>query len=181
MPRHHDSAPPGESAEPVSKTRRKHEMHALQDLGEALIAQDPARLSELGLPEQLQDAIAQARGIRAHEGRRRQIQYIGKLMREVDPAPIEAALARWAAGIPADKERFAELERWRDELVADDAALDRFVAAHAAADRAALAALVRETRAERARGGPPHRYRELFRTLRTVAAAQPAPPPPESP
>lgn len=170
MPRPRDPAPADDAVLP-SKTRRKHEMHALQDLGSALVAQDPARVAELGLPEVLADAIAQARAIRAHEGRRRQLQYIGKLMREVDPAPIEAALARWAAGIPEDRERFAALERWRDELVADDAALDRFVAAHAGADRAALASLVREVRAERARGGPPHRYRALFRALRTVAGA----------
>jgi ribosome-associated protein len=169
MARHSEPAP-APDAQPPSKTRRKHEMHALQDLGLALVAQDPARVAELGLPEQLVDAIAQARGIRAHEGRRRQIQYIGKLMREVDPAPIEAALVRWAAGIPEDRERFAALERWRDELIADDAALDRFAAAHPDADRAVLATLVREVRSERARGGPPHRYRALFRKLRTLAA-----------
>lgn len=167
MPRYHAPAAAADAA-PPSKTRRKHEMHALQDLGLALVAQDPARVAELGLPEPLADAIAQARGIRAHEGRRRQIQYIGKLMRDVDPAPIEAALARWAAGVPEDRERFAALERWRDELVADDAALDRFVAAHPDADRAALASLVREVRVERSRGGPPHRYRALFRALRGV-------------
>ncbi|MFO1412470.1 MAG: ribosome biogenesis factor YjgA [Burkholderiales bacterium] len=169
MARHRETAPETD-APPPSKTRRKHAMHALQDLGEALIAQDPARVAELGLPEPLVDAIAQARGIRAHEGRRRQLQYVGKLMRDVDPAPIEAALARWAAGIPEDRERFAALERWRDELVADDAALDRFLAAHPDAERVALATLVREVRAERARGGPPHRYRALFRKLRTVTA-----------
>lgn len=180
MPRHRESAPIPDDDAPLSKTRRKHAMHALQDLGLALIAQDPARLAELELPEQLADAIAQARGIRAHEGRRRQIQYIGKLMRDVDPAPIEAALARWSAGIPADREHFAALERWRDELMAGDDALDRFVVAHAGADREALAALIRDARAERARGSPPHRFRELFRTLRTVIAAVDNTPPSEA-
>ena len=74
-------------APPPSKTRRKHAMHALQDLGEALVALDPKRLRELDLPERLVDAVIQARGIRAHEGRRRQIQYILKLLRDVDPEP----------------------------------------------------------------------------------------------
>ena len=177
MPRPRDSVPADDAA-PPSKTQRKHEMHALQALGLALVEQDPARVAELGLPEPLADAISAARGIRAHEGRRRQLQYVGKLMREVDPAPIEAALARWAAGIPEDRERFAALERWRDELVVDEGALDRFVAAHANADRAALAGLIREVRAERARGGPPHRYRALFRALRALvpSAADDAPP-----
>jgi ribosome-associated protein len=170
MPRHRDLPPPDPSV-PPSKTRRKHESHALQDLGEALIGQDPSRLAELGLPEPLFDAIVQARGIRAHEGRRRQLQYVGKLMRDIDPAPIEAALARWSAGIPADHARFAELERWRDALMADDAALARLVAEHPQVDRDALALLVRDARAERARGGPPHRFRQLFRALRGMLAA----------
>jgi ribosome-associated protein len=92
----HDTVSPADV--PPSKTRRKHTMHALQGLGEALVALDPRRLSALELPEQLTDAILQARGIRAHEGRRRQMQYIGKLMRGVDPVPIQEALERWARG-----------------------------------------------------------------------------------
>jgi len=151
-----------------SKTRRKHAMHALQDLGEALVALDPKRLAELPIPERLADAVATARGIRAHEGRRRQIQYIGKLMRDIDPAPVQAALHRWAAGAPADHAQFAAAERWRNELLVDETALDRFVLAHPHVARASLASLVREAQAERARGGPPHRYRELFRVLRAA-------------
>lgn len=169
-----DRAPPpaAPQAEAPSKTRRKQAMHALQDLGCALVALDAKRLAELDLPERLVDAVAEARGIRAHEGRRRQLQYIGKLMRDVDPAPIRAALDRWAAGTTDDHARFAEVERWRDELVADDGALARFAAAHPAADHATLAAMVRDARAERARGGPPHRYRALFRALREAVAVR---------
>src|SRR6476661_8880938 len=80
---------------PPSKTRRKHEMHALQDLGEELVSLDPARLRSLDLPERLQDAVLLARTITRHEARRRQMQFIGRLMRDVDPAPLEAALKRW--------------------------------------------------------------------------------------
>lgn len=145
-------------------------MHALQDLGEALVTLDPKRLAELDLPERLVDAITIARGVRAHEGRRRQMQYIGKLMRTIDAAPVQAALDRWTAGIPADHVRFAAAERWRDELLTDDAAIDRFLAAHPGAERIPLAALVSAARAERGRGGPPHRYRELFRTVRALIA-----------
>lgn len=154
-----------------SKTRRKHAMHALQDLGEALLAIDPKRLEELELPERLFDALLQARGIRAHEGRRRQIQYIGKLMRDIDPVPLQAALARWTSGSREDNARFAVLERWRDELMRDDEALDRFLAAHPEANRAEFAALVRDARDERRHGGPPHRFRELFRQLKAVLDA----------
>ncbi len=181
MPRPERAPPAVPLPEAPSKTRRKHAMHALQDLGEALVALDAKRLAELDLPERLVDAVAQARGIRAHEGRRRQMQYIGKLMRDVDPGPIRAALDRLAAGAPDDQVRFAAAERWRDELIGDDGALDRFAAAHPAADRNALAALVRDARVERTRGGPPHRYRALFRALRAAvdAAADAAQSPPQ--
>jgi ribosome-associated protein len=153
---------------PPSKTRRKHAMHALQDLGEALVALDAKRLAELELPERLYDALLLARGIRAHEGRRRQMQYIGKLMRDIDPAPVEAALARWSSGAQEDNARFAAVERWRDDLLRDDTALERFVLAHPVADRPALAALIRDAREERMRGTPPHRFRELFRHLKAA-------------
>lgn len=169
-----DEQPEASSDEqpPPSKTRRKHAMHALQDLGEALVALDPRRLAELELPERLSDAILQARGIRAHEGRRRQMQYVGKLMRAIDATPIRDALDRWARGPREDNARFAALERWRDRLLADPAALDEFVGAYPQTDRRHLASLVHDANAERARGGPPHRYRELFRQLKAVIALE---------
>lgn len=143
-------------------------MHALQDLGEALAALDASRIAELGLPERLVDALAQVRRIRAHEGRRRQMQYIGKLMRDIDAEPIRATLERWAAGEPSDRVQFAAAEQWREKMLQDDAAVAEFAAAHPAADVTTLAKLARDARAERSRGGPPHRYRELFRRIKTV-------------
>lgn len=160
---------PEDGATP-SKTRRKAAMHALQDIGEALVALDPSRLAELGLPERLADAVLDARSIRAHEGRRRQMQYIGKLMRDIDPEPIRAELARIAAGKPTDQAEVTAAETWREALLRDDDALTRFTAEFPDADAAAIATLVREARAERARGGPPHRYRELFRRVKALAA-----------
>jgi ribosome-associated protein len=88
-------APSAASTHP-SKTRRKAEMHALQDLGEALVRLAPARLDALALPEKLADAVAEARGITKWEARRRQMQFIGRLMRDVDPLPIERALAEFS-------------------------------------------------------------------------------------
>lgn len=155
-----------------SKTRRKHAMHALQDLGEALVALDPRRLAQLDLPERLVDAVLQARGIRAHEGRRRQIQYIGKLMRNVDPAPVQAALETWAKGPKEENARFAAVERWRDRLLAEPAALDSFVGAYPQADRRHLESLINDANLEKLRGGPPHRYRELFRQLKAAVAIE---------
>jgi ribosome-associated protein len=166
----HDAASPADPA--PSKTRRKHASHALQDLGEALVALDPRRLQKLDLPERLVDAIVQARGIRAHEGRRRQIQYIGKLMRTIDPEPVQAALEDWAKGPKEDNARFAALERWRDRLLAEPTALNEFVGTYPQADRRHLESLIHDANLERTRGGPPHRYRELFRQLKAVVALE---------
>lgn len=155
-----------------SKTRRKHAMHALQNLGEALVALDPKRLRGLDLPERLVDAILQARGITAHEGRRRQIQYIGKLMRDVDPVPLQAALEGWAKGPKEENARFAALERWRDRLLAEPDALEEFMGAYPQADRRHLESLVNDAKLERLRGGPPHRFRELFRQLKAAVTIE---------
>lgn len=152
-----------------SKSQRKREMTALQSLGERLVTLDAARVAALDLPERLTDAIALARTLTRHEARRRQMQYIGRLMRDVDPAPIEEALARAAFGPAQDKARFAALERWRTRLLEDAGALDAFVAEHPNADRAALAELVARAREERGRAGPPHHQRALFRALKAAA------------
>jgi ribosome-associated protein len=152
-----------------SKTRRKRAMEALQSLGEQLVALDAGRLATLDLPERLADAIALARTVTRHEARRRQMQYIGRLMRDVDPVPIEAALNRFAEGPAQDKARFAALERWRTRLLDEPAALDAFVAAHPRAERAALADLVARARAERGGSGPPHHQRALFRMLKSCS------------
>ena len=172
MPRRddHDSAPPAADA-PPSKTRRKQAMHELQDLGEALVALDPPRLAALELPERLAEAIALARRITKHEGRRRQMQFIGRLMRDVDPEPIRAALSSIAAVSHEDRARFAAAEQWRDRLLAEEAALAEFVVLHPGVDREDLARMVRDARAERAEGRPPHRFRALFRLVaRTLDA-----------
>src|SRR2546428_2384700 len=79
-----------EPAAAPSKSARKRAMHDLQHVGEALMALDPARLMTLDLPERLRDAIVLARSITKHEGRRRQLQYIGRLMREIDSEPLKA-------------------------------------------------------------------------------------------
>ncbi|MBK6396486.1 MAG: DUF615 domain-containing protein [Betaproteobacteria bacterium] len=149
-----------------SKTRLKHEMEALQALGETLVSLDAARLRSLELPERLVDAVVLARGITKHEARRRQMQYLGRLMRDVDPVPIRAALERWETVPREEKARFAALEGWRDRILADAAALDAFVAEHPDADRASLARLADAARNERSRGEPPRAFRELFRAMR---------------
>ncbi len=149
-----------------SKTRVKQAMQELQELGEALVAIDARRLSALGLPERLEDAVRAAQQITKHEARRRQLQFVGRLMRDVDPAPIRAMLAEWATMPNAEKARFAVLERWRDRLLEDEGALEAYLAEHPATPRLELTELAAAARSERARGGPPHKKRELFRFLK---------------
>jgi ribosome-associated protein len=157
---------------PVSKTRRKAEMHALQDLGEALVALDQGRLAELAadvpLPPNLVEAIVEARSISAWGGRKRQLQYVGKLMRDVDPEPIRRRLTEWAQGHSLDSARQHDLELWRDRLLADPAALDLLAARWPRLDRPRFRALIAKARDERGRGQPPHAFRELFRELKAL-------------
>lgn len=143
-------------------------MAALQALGERLVDLDAKRLASLALPERLVDAVALARRTTRHEARRRQLQYIGRLMRNVDPAPLEAAFARWAQGPAEARARFAALERWRTRLLDDTTALDAFVSEHPDTDRTALQRRIAAAREERARGAPPHHQRALFRALETM-------------
>jgi ribosome-associated protein len=169
-----DAAPEDELTQgdlPPSKTRRKAAMHALQDLGEAMVRLTPARLAALALPERLADAIAEARQITRWGARRRQMQFIGRLMRDVDPEPIQLKLEQWAGGPNAEKARLANVERWRSRLLSEADALELLCADHAAADRPRLAALVARVHDERAHAQPPHAYRELFRMLNGLLAA----------
>lgn len=160
----------------LSKTRRKAEMHALQDLGEALVELEPKRLAELSaevaLPDRLIDAIREARSITAWGGRKRQLQYVGKLMRGIDPEPIRRRLDLWAHGQNADASRQHALEQWRDRLLAEPASLDRLSAEFPRLDRPRFRALIAKAREERQRGGAPHAFRELFRELKALDAAR---------
>jgi len=130
-----------------------------------LVGLEPSKLKALSLPEPLVDAIVQARSITKHEARRRQLQYVGRLMRDVDPEPIRAALERIQALPRAERAQFAAAERWRDRLLEDELAVSEFVAAHPGADHVKLVELIREARSERASGRPPHKFRALFRLV----------------
>jgi ribosome-associated protein len=163
---------------PLSKTRRKAAMHDLQDLGETLVGLNAARRAQLDLPERLDNAIADAQSITKWEARRRQMQFIGKLMRDVDPEPIRERIAQWSSAPAAEKVRLANVERWRERLLAGGDALAALAVAMPDADRSQIAALVARAQAERAGNQPPHAFRELFRLLNaTVRAPAIAAPP----
>lgn len=153
---------------PLSKTQRKKAMHALQSLGEALVGLSADQLERLDLPEALHEAVVEAGRIRSREARRRQLQYIGRLMRDVDAERIAEALARLRGESDAAKAKFHAIERWRARLLADDAALTDWLAANPGSDARLLRQLIRNARREKAVGKPPHASRALFRLLRQI-------------
>jgi len=152
-----------------SKTRRKKESHDLQDLGEALVAMPADRLEGLGMDEILLDAIAQYKRTKSFEGKRRQMQYIGKLMRRADPEPLREAVAAMQLGRAKDSLALHEAERWRAELIASDDTLTRWMSEHPESDVQQLRSLIRAARKDAA-AAPEQRsgraFRELFKFIR---------------
>lgn len=157
-----------------SKTRRKKAMHELQALGVRLVSLNASQLDRLELPPDLRDAVREAPRIKGRESLRRHMQYIGRLMRDVDPAPIRAHIAVWDGGSAAHTARERLIAQWRQRLIDDDEALTEFAARHPGADLQRLRSLVRGARGERDGERDPHNFRELFRFLREVMT-QPAP------
>ena len=143
-------------------------MHELQALGERLLGLNADQLDAMALPESLHDAVDQARRITRHEARRRHLQYIGRLMRSADADSIREKLKVWEGVSAGHTARVHRIERWRDQLLEDDAALGALAVAHPGLDMQHLRALVRNARAERESDRPPRAYRELFRALRDI-------------
>lgn len=152
--------------EPLSKTRRKAAMQELQSLGEELIALNNSQLAQLDLPEVLLDAVKQAQRITSNGAIARQRQYIGRLMREIDTAPISAMLDKWKGVNQEENAHFHQLEKLRSSLLEDDSVLSEYLAAHPDADSQQIRTLIRNARKEAAAGKPPKSSRELFKLLR---------------
>lgn len=148
-----------------SKTQRKKDMAALQALGVRLTRLNAAQLNQVELPERLREAIDAARRITAHEARRRQMQYIGKLMRGVEAAPIEQALERLGGESQAAVSLMHRCEQWRDRLLDDDGALTLLLDESPVDDVQPLRSMIRAARRERDGGQPPRHARELYRWL----------------
>jgi len=152
-----------------SKTRLKQDSHALQELGEALIALPLDRVDALPLPETLRDAIREMQRTRSHEGRRRQMQFIGKLMRRIDAEPVRRAVSEMQLGRAQDSLALHQAESWRAELIDSDDAVTRWIAEHPQTDVQHLRNLVRNARKDAAlspekRSG--RAYRELFQYIK---------------
>ncbi|WP_051709635.1 ribosome biogenesis factor YjgA [Andreprevotia chitinilytica] len=152
--------------ETVSKSQMKRDSIALQELGAALIPVDKKRLESLHLPERLLTAILDAKRITANGATARQKQYIGKLMRDVDPAPIRELLDAMAGVSDRHNAWLHQLERLRDRLIDDPKALESFIVEHPQADIQQLRQLIRNVLKEREQLKPPKAFRELFQVLR---------------
>ena len=153
------------SDELPSKTQRKKQMHDLQELGAQLVELNDDQLASIELPESLLDAVNEARRVTKFEAKRRQLQYIGKLMRGVDAEPIRSRIDAYKAVSSAHTARLHALERWRLRLLEDDEALTELLREHPHADAARLRTLVRNTLREREAGQPPKSFRALFQLL----------------
>lgn len=153
-----------------SKSQRKREAHALQNLGEQLVALPAAQLDALDLPETVYEAVRFARSLDARGARKRQLKFIARLLREADGDAIRATVDILHGRDRHDAARFRHLETLREQLIsAGDAALAEFIASHPHADRQQLRQLIRQARLEREQNRPPHRARALFRLLRELS------------
>jgi len=151
-----------------SKTQRKQEMHALQGIGKELAGLHKDKLAQLSLPENLADALAELKRLTRHEARRRQLQYIGKLMRTVDAEPIQAKLDEWNDVTHAQAAKFHLVEQWRDRLLAGNEALSDLAMEYAHADIQQIRTLIRNAHREAEAGKPPKSSRLLFKLLRAA-------------
>jgi len=166
----------------ASRTDLKRASTELQKLGTELLGLRGEFMARLALPEKLRDALADARNISNFEGRRRQLQFIGKLMRQLDETALDAirtTLADQHSGSVGETLALHQAEKWRDSLIADEQYCADWIAAHPRTDSQQLRALVRQARkdAKPAMPGAAARhgkaYRELFQLLRALANEAP--------
>lgn len=155
-----------------SKSQLKREMHALQELGVALVELPKDALKRMPMPDKLDDAVREARRITDHEGKRRQIQYVGRVMRTLtdeETAALRTALDSYNGINRAETARLHWIERTRERLLADDAALTEFIRTHPAADPQEGRTLIRNARKEAQQSRPPRYFRELFQWIKTAS------------
>jgi ribosome-associated protein len=164
--------PISEADLPISKTKLKAEADAQQELGVRLTELPKDRLLKLNLPEDVVTAVLDTKKITANGAIRRHRQYLGRLMREIDTAPITEQLARWEGKHTAENAYFHGLERWRDRLINDANALSEFMSLHPTTDSQQLRTLIRNAQKEQAAAKPPKSSREIFRILREITSPE---------
>jgi ribosome-associated protein len=151
-----------------SKTKQKEVMHELRDLGAELVELSVGQLKRINLPENIFDAVRECQKITAHGARRRQIQYLGKLMRSVDDEPIRAGLALLRGESSAETARLHRLERLRVRLLEDEAVLTEIAAQWPGVDLQHLRTLRRNALKEKENNKPPKNFRAIFQILQEL-------------
>ena len=154
-----------------SKSQLKREMTALQKLGQILVDAPRDRVRKIPMPEDVLEAILECQQISSHEGRRRQLQYVGKKMRTLDDAEVAAiqkVVDSWRGTSRAEAAALHAIERQRDRLLADDEALTELRSQHPELDIQHLRTLIRNARKEQAEAKPPKAYREIFQMLKSL-------------
>ncbi len=167
-----------ESTSRPSKTKQKEAMHELRDLGAELVELSVGQLKKINLPENIYETVRECQKITAHGARRRQIQYLGKLMRGVDDEPIRAGLALLRGESSAETARLHRLERTRQRLLEDETTLATIAATWPGADLQHLRQLRRNALKEQEGNKPPKNFRAIFQVLQELDS-QPAPTEPE--
>ena len=165
---HPDDSDEQDLPERPSKSQKKRDAHALQALGKELVALSAEQLKRIDMPDNLRIAIAEAQRTRSHEGLRRQMQYVGKVMRGVDTGPLTEALDVIRGLSAAAVAREHMLERMRERLMADEQVLGDIAAQWPGADLTRLRTLRRNAQREREQNKPPRAFREIFRELRQL-------------
>lgn len=164
-----------DDALPISKTRRKRAMEDLQALGEELVELPADRVKRIDIPEDLREAVVEAQRMPRHdEARRRQMQYIGKLMRGVESEPIRAAIAEVRGESAGETAKLHRLEKLRDALLADEKVLHDIATQYPTADLQHLRSLRRAVLKEREQNKPPKSFRAVFQFLKALEDAAPA-------
>ena len=154
-----------------SKSQLKRESTALQKLGETLVNAARDRVKRIPMPEDVQEAILFCQQITDHEGRRRQLQYVGKKMRTLTEAEIrviQTAVDGWRGTSRAEAAALHAIERLRERLLADDSVITELRARHPELDVQHLRTLVRNARKEQTEKKPPKAYREIFQLLKSL-------------
>ena len=153
----------------ISKTKLKAQADVAQGIGKKLIALSKDRLMKLELPETLFDAVMEAKRLTANGAVRRQLQYLGRLMRDVDSAPIVEQLEAWEGKNTQENARFHTMERWRTRLIAEPTALQEFLTNYPQIDIQQFRTLIRNAQKEETTQKPPKSSRELFKLIREVS------------
>ena len=158
-----------------SKSQLKRDSTALQVLGREIADLSVERITSLGLPERLCEAFLAYKKITAHEGGRRQLQFIGRLMRDVDPLPLREALDRFNGASKAEVIEMHLAERWRDRLLSEAGVLTEFANTYPGTDLTRMRTLMRNAAREKAENKPLRDYREMYRAIREAIGARGAP------